>query len=208
VSPSRRHRLIWTAVGCIHLAALAGVVVGGRSSGAVEAPVGGLILVHWAEEPMGLPGEAKQGPSVGAGSAVVLPVPVAAVPVPSMVVAPSTSVSVPAPVVPQRASADAVAPSVAVAPAPVFVAPQFKVRPEPAYPERARRAGVEGHVVVRLRISAGGEVVSAQVAESSGSASLDASALAAARASTFTPASAGDRPVASEASATYRFELR
>ena len=157
---------------------------------------------------MGLPGEAKQGPSVGAGSAVVPPVPVAPVAVPSMVVAPSLPDAVPAPVVPQRSSADAVAPSIAAAPSPVFIAPQFKARPEPEYPERARRAGVEGRVVVQLRISAAGEVLAAEVAESSGSASLDASALAAARASTFTPATAGDRPVASEASATYRFELR
>lgn len=164
--------------------------------------------MHWVEEPMGLPGEAKQGPSVGAGSTVVLPVPVAVAPVPSIVVAPSARVSAPTSAVAPRAASEAVASTVSLAPAPVFIAPQFKVRPEPAYPERARRAGVEGRVVVQLRISAAGEVISAQVAESSGSASLDTSALAAARASTFTPATAGDRPVASEATATYRFELR
>ena len=164
--------------------------------------------MHWVDEPMGLPGEAKQGPSVGAGAAIVLPVPVAVAPVPSMVVAPSAPVSAPTPAVAPRVSSDAVASAVAVAPTPIFIAPRFKVRPEPAYPDRARRAGVEGRVVVQLRISAAGEVVSAQVAESSGSASLDTSALAAARASTFTPATAGDRPVASEATATYRFELR
>ena len=63
-------------------------------------------------------------------------------------------------------------------------------------------------MTVRLRISAAGDVLSAVVAESSGSPSLDAAAMAAAQASLFTPASEGDRSVASEASATYRFELR
>ncbi|NBV78615.1 MAG: energy transducer TonB [Verrucomicrobia bacterium] len=92
--------------------------------------------------------------------------------------------------------------------APAFLPPQFRVRVEPTYPERARRAGVEGRVTVRLHISAAGEVVAADVATSSGSASLDAAALLAAQASRFTPARAEAGAVPSDATATYRFELK
>lgn len=195
-------------MGCVHLAAMAGVVASGawRMVG-TEAPSGGVILVRLVDEPMGLPGEAKQGLAVGGG------VPVAAaqevrVSAPAAPAAPSVAVpAAVAPVAPSAPSAVVLAgPAPAVAP--IFVPPRFKSRPEPVYPERARRAGTEGRVTVRLRISATGDVLAAAVAESSGSPSLDAAALAAAQASLFTPASDGDRSVASEASATYRFELR
>jgi protein TonB len=208
VSEQRRHRLIWTAVGCLHLAALAGVVVSGagRDSGA-PAPTGGLILIQLVEEPMGLPGEAKQGPSLGSGTPLVSPVPSVA----PVTVRPAASIVRPAGVATTPVAV--LAPSaatmgVAVVPEPVFVPPSFRFRSEPVYPERARRAGVEGRATIQLRISATGEVLAAAVAESSGSAALDAAALAAAQASRFAPATAGDRPVAAEASATYRFELR
>lgn len=92
--------------------------------------------------------------------------------------------------------------------APLFVPPQFRVRTEPAYPERARRAGVEGRVTVRLHLSASGEVLTAQITVSSGSDSLDAAALQAAQASRFTPARVGEGFIPSDATATYRFELK
>lgn len=208
MSEQRRHLLIWTAVGCLHLAALAGVVVSGagRDSGA-PAPTGGLILIQFVDEPMGLPGEAKQGPSLGSGTPLASPV-LTVAPLPShpiaSVVRPAGLATPPAAVV----APTAVVAGVAVVSEPVYVPPSFRFRPEPVYPERARRAGVEGRVTIQLRISATGEVLAAAVAESSGSASLDAAALAAAQASRFAPASAGARPVAAEASATYRFELK
>ena len=99
----------------------------------------------------------------------------------------------------------------AAAPAPVteaFVAPAFLCRQEPAYPERARRAGAEGVVGVRLALAADGSVRAVELTRSSGSRLLDEAALAAARASTFTPASRNHAPVAAEAEASYRFELR
>ncbi len=102
------------------------------------------------------------------------------------------------------------APAVAT-PAPVaevFTPPAFLTRPEPAYPERARRAGAEGVAVVRLLLTAEGAVERAELTTSSGHRLLDEAALAAARASTFTPAERARRPVAAEAVATYRFELR
>ncbi len=208
MSEQRRHRLIWTAVGCLHLAAWAGVAASGTGrSGGAEAPTGGLILVQLIAEPMGLPGEVKQGPSLGSGTAlasamveVTSPSPR---PAPTIVRAPGAAVAPVAVVVPAGVAA-----GLATAPSPVFVPPEFRFRPEPVYPERARRAGVEGRATIQLRISATGEVLAAEVAESSGSAALDAAALTAAQASRFAPATVGDRPVSAEASATYRFELR
>lgn len=195
-------------MGCVHLVAMASVVASGawRAQGSAE-PSGGVILVQLVTEPMGLPGEVKLGVAVG-GGAPVAPVPAVRVLAPVSTLIAPTNASSSEFVAPVSVSPTSVLAVPAVVSTPVFVAPRFKSRPDPVYPERARRAGTEGRVTVRLRISAAGEVVSAEVAESSGSASLDASALAAARASTFDPASTGDRPVPAEASATYRFELR
>lgn len=92
--------------------------------------------------------------------------------------------------------------------APIFVPPQFRVRTEPAYPERARRAGAEGVVGVRIVLAANGSVRQVELTQSSGSRLLDEAALTAARASSFAPASRNRAPVDSEAVATYRFELR
>jgi protein TonB len=90
----------------------------------------------------------------------------------------------------------------------VFVPPSFLFRQEPAYPERAHRAGVEGVVGVRIALAPDGSVRQVELTQSSGSRLLDEAALAAARASTFTPASRNQEAVASEAVASYRFELR
>lgn len=207
MSEPRRHRLIWAAVGCVHLAALAGVAASGswHSSGA-EAPAGGLILVRLDAEPLGLSGEVKQGLALGGGSRAVLTEATAvthsAVPV---VIESNVALALP---VSALASSSPGSAAPTEEPAPIFVPPQFRVRTEPTYPERARRAGVEGRVTVRLHISASGEVLTAQIAASSGSDSLDAAALQAAQASRFTPARAGEGFIPSDATATYRFELK
>lgn len=52
---------------------------------------------------------------------------------------------------------------------------------KPKYPERARRQGQEGRVVVRVVADANGNVTSAQVARSSGNSALDEAALKQAR---------------------------
>lgn len=209
VPERRRHRLIWSAVGCVHLAAVAAVWVGGAAGLGEPTREGGQILVTLVAEPIALPGEAKGGVALGAG----LPVPVA----------PSAAVAVPAvtpmSVVPAAPVSPAIGPAavatkgevLAIAPAPVaeaFVAPSFLSRQEPAYPERARRAGAEGVVGVRIALAADGAVRAVELTRSSGSRLLDEAALAAARASTFTPASRNRMPVAAEAEASYRFELR
>ncbi len=207
MSEPRRHRLIWAAVGCVHLAALAGVAASGswHSSGA-EAPAGGLILVRLDAEPLGLSGEVKQGLALGGGSRAVL-TEAAAITHSAVPVVIESKVALALPVSALASSSPGTVATTDV-PAPLFVPPQFRVRTEPAYPERARRAGVEGRVTVRLHISASGEVLTAQIAASSGSDSLDAAALQAAQSSRFTPARVGDGFIPSDATATYRFELK
>ena len=209
VLASRRHRLIWTAVAGVHLAAVAAVWMGGALGVSEASREGGLILVTLVTEPVALPGETKGGVALGAG----LPVPVAvnipvAVPSAALLAAPTVSS------VPTSPLAIAVATKgevLAAAPAPaaeVFVPPSFLSRQEPVYPERARRAGVEGVVGVRIALAADGSVRQVELTQSSGSRLLDDAALTAARASTFAPASRNRTPVESEAVASYRYELR
>ena len=167
-------------------------------------------MVTLVAEPVALPGEAKGGVALGAG----LPVPVA----PNIAVA--VPFAVPVVAAPIVASAPTSVATVAVAtkgevlaaaPAPVaevFVPPSFLTRQEPAYPERARRAGAEGVVGVRITLAADGSVRQVELTQSSGSRLLDEAALEAARASSFAPASRNRSPVESEAVASYRFELR
>jgi protein TonB len=214
VPESRRHLLIWSAVASGHLAAIAAVWMGGAFGVSEAAREGGMVLVTLVTEPVALPGEAKGGVALGAG----LPVPVAMnipVAVPSAV--PSAAPLVASPTiasVPTSIAAVAVATKgelLAAAPAPVaevFVPPSFLSRHEPAYPERARRAGVEGVVGVRIALAPDGSVRQVELTQSSGSRLLDEAALAAARASTFSPASRNRSPVEAEAVASYRFELR
>lgn len=66
--------------------------------------------------------------------------------------------------------------------------------PLPIYPVAARRAGREGRVVVLVRIMANGECAEAEIAESSGTPSLDEAAKATVRHWRFIPAThAGQR---------------
>lgn len=208
MSDRRRHRLIWSAVACAHAVALGAVWAGGLRGVGEPVAEGGHILVTLMPEPVALPGETKEGAALGAG--LTLPVTPAFVPAP--VAAPPPTAA------PATASPVAAVPSVAepkgaavAAPAPVaevFVPPAFRARQEPAYPERARRAGVVGVVGVRIALEADGTVRAVELTASSGSRLLDEAALAAARASTFEPATRDRVPVASEAVASYRFELR
>ena len=194
----------------VHLAAVAAVWMGGAVGVSEASREGGMVLVTLVAEPVALPGEAKGGVALGAG----LPIPVtpslaatvpSVAPVVSSQSAASPSVPAAAATVPTQGQVLAVAPSPI---AEVFVPPTFLFRQEPAYPERARRAGAEGVVGVRIALASDGSVRQVELTQSSGSRLLDEAALAAARASTFTPASRNRAPVASEAEASYRFELR
>lgn len=205
--------MTWSLVAAAHLAAAAAVVGGAPS--AVREPVregGRLLLVSLSEpEPVAPAGEAPAGAEAGAGasspskadSIPVAPSPAARSAVAADSVVPPDAAAVSPPVL----TAPAPAP-VLLASEPVLEPPAFLVREEPAYPSRARRAGAEGRVVLRIAISATGEVTGLSVQESSGSASLDEAALAAARASRFSPARRGGVAEPSEAVAAYRFELR
>ncbi len=193
-----------------HLAAVAAVWMGGAVGVSEASREGGMVMVTLVAEPVALPGEAKGGVALGAG----LPVPVTtkiAVAVPSAVPVVASPIVASVPTAVAKVAVATKGEVLAAAPAPVaevFVPPSFLTRQEPAYPERARRAGAEGVVGVRITLAADGSVRQVELTQSSGSRLLDEAALEAARASSFAPASRNRSPVESEAVASYRFELR
>ncbi|MBI3945583.1 MAG: energy transducer TonB [Armatimonadetes bacterium] len=77
--------------------------------------------------------------------------------------------------------------------------------PVPGYPKLAEDAGAEGTVVVRVSLSASGEVESVSVTTSSGNASLDAAAVRAAHSWKFRPALRDGKPVAGAETLRFRF---
>lgn len=189
-----------------HLVALGAMALGGAGLGREPLPEGGMLLISLVSDPIALPGEVKAGVAVGAGELVAVPIKVAAAPV--TVATPSFSVSAPAASAVAATSSGQTPAAVFVPQAEVFVPPTFELRQEPVYPARARRAGTEGQVVVKVMLSESGVIKQVELLSGSGSRLLDEAALAAARASRFTHAERHGRPVASEAVATYRFELR
>ncbi len=77
----------------------------------------------------------------------------------------------------------------------------------PAYPEMARKAGIEGMVILLVLIDKEGKVRDVQVRKGIG-AGLDEAAVAAVRQTPFTPAIQNSRPVAVWMSVPIRFRLR
>ncbi len=84
--------------------------------------------------------------------------------------------------------------------------PKLEVSAEPVYPELARRAEVEGMVVVLVTIDESGRVISAEVATSDSSV-FDEAALAAAYKFVFRPALQRDIPVKAKIAVRFRFSL-
>lgn len=84
--------------------------------------------------------------------------------------------------------------------------PVVRQSAEPRYPELARKAEVEGTVVVMVTIDEQGNVISAWVAESSAEV-LNEAALEAAYKFKFTPAKQRDVPVKATISIPFRFSL-
>ena len=74
------------------------------------------------------------------------------------------------------------------------------------YPDEARRAGIEGRVLLALKIDASGAVVAARVLKPAGHG-LDEAALAASRRFRFKPATRGGAPVPTEIHYSYSFVL-
>jgi protein TonB len=84
--------------------------------------------------------------------------------------------------------------------------PQLLASAEPVYPELARRAEVEGMVIVLVTIDEGGRVIDAEIA-SSDSAVFDQAALEAAYKFVFKPAYQRDIPVKARIAIRFRFSL-
>jgi len=66
----------------------------------------------------------------------------------------------------------------------------------PVYPSICRTMGAEGKVTLHVLVDKGGQVAKVRVLKSSGNEALDEAAMEALRASTFSPALQGDKPVA------------
>jgi protein TonB len=79
----------------------------------------------------------------------------------------------------------------------------------PHYPLSARRKGLEGRVVVTVTVGASGRVSACQISQSSGYASLDQSAVSAARRYRFFPAKNGlGQAVSVQKAIPFNFQLR
>ncbi len=70
---------------------------------------------------------------------------------------------------------------------------------KPRYPESARRRGIEGTVLLKMRITAQGRVEDVQVVRSAGYPEMDESAIEAVRRWRFEPARRNGEPVAEDA---------
>ena len=86
--------------------------------------------------------------------------------------------------------------------------PRYDINPPPRYPRAARRRNYQGTVILAVRVTTDGRAAEVKVAESSGHAVLDESALKAVRQWLFTPARRGTRPVETWVEVPVRFELR
>jgi protein TonB len=87
------------------------------------------------------------------------------------------------------------------------VAAKPLVRPSPRYPRAAQRSGVEGHVIVRMRIDERGRVVDVAVVEGTPPDVFDEVALQTARTYRFSPARRGGKAVATTVQQRIVFRL-
>ena len=89
---------------------------------------------------------------------------------------------------------------------PVEIMPEMIFAQKPVYPEKAKKAGIEGMVWVQSLIDKDGSAIKSKVAKSSGSELLDKSALKAAKKCKFKPALQKGNPVATWV--TYKVEFK
>jgi protein TonB len=79
--------------------------------------------------------------------------------------------------------------------------------PPPTYPLSARRRGIEGTVLVRAEVAAGGECLRAELKKSSGAEVLDQAALEAVKKWRFVPAKRGTQAVVAWVEVPITFKL-
>jgi protein TonB len=77
----------------------------------------------------------------------------------------------------------------------------------PAYPEIARRRGEQGRVLLRVNVSAEGQPIEVDVAQTSGYPALDQAAQSAVRRWKFIPAMRAGTPITAMADVPVRFRL-
>jgi periplasmic protein TonB len=95
----------------------------------------------------------------------------------------------------------------AVAAVPATYPAEYLNVPRVSYPPLARKLGLEGLVVVRVRVSAVGKPEHAEITQTSGAQLLDEAALAAVRGATFKPRSGAEGPFVHVVDAPIRFRL-
>jgi protein TonB len=78
-----------------------------------------------------------------------------------------------------------------------FTQVRYRETPKPLYPERARKEGQQGRVLLRVLVDQEGRSKSVEVSRSSGSETLDRAAAEAIKLWRFLPARYGDKPVES-----------
>jgi TonB family protein len=87
------------------------------------------------------------------------------------------------------------------------VPPKAESLVQPAYPEEARKAGVEGTSIVEVTIGVDGAVLACSLAASSGNSFLDQAALETARGSKFAAGTKDGKPVEMKVKVPFRFKL-
>lgn len=85
--------------------------------------------------------------------------------------------------------------------------PRYRKNPEPVYPPRARRLGLEGLVLLEVKVNPQGRAVEVTIKESSGHDILDQAALKAVRDWEFEPTRLGEIPLESYTEVPVRFQL-
>ncbi|MDX9857058.1 MAG: energy transducer TonB [candidate division Zixibacteria bacterium] len=90
---------------------------------------------------------------------------------------------------------------------PVEIIPDMIYQEKPEYPRLAKQAGIEGRVWVKVLVDKNGNARDALVAKSSGTASLDEAAVAAAKKCRFKPGIQNGQPVACWVTFDYDFKL-
>ncbi len=89
----------------------------------------------------------------------------------------------------------------------VFVKPERKTPKKPPFPPTLRAQGIEGDVLVRVKIAASGAVTDVTVLQSSGHAAFDQAAREAALTEVFSPATRDGKPVPYTLTYSYRFRI-